>query len=194
MTDPQVFYNREDLWQIPTEIYGTEQQQVEPYYLITKLPTAQKEEFILLRPFTPTQRRNLIAWLAARSDGQQYGKLLLYEFPKQELVYGIQQIEALINQKPEISEQITLWNREGSRVVQGNLLVIPIEQSLLYVEPIYLEAEENSLPTLVRVIVAYDNEIVMENTLEKALENIFEASEITTPVFIPKAQPQVPVP
>ncbi|MGB3755767.1 MAG: UPF0182 family protein [Rivularia sp. (in: cyanobacteria)] len=194
MTDPQVFYNREDLWQIPTEIYGTEQQQVEPYYLITKLPTAQNEEFILLRPFTPTQRRNLIAWLAARSDGTQYGKLVLYEFPKQELVYGIQQIEALINQKPEISEQITLWNREGSRVVQGNLLVIPIEQSLLYVEPIYLEAEENSLPTLVRVIVAYDNEIVMENTLEDALKAIFDADEITTPVFTPEVQPQLPVP
>ncbi len=194
MTDPQVFYNREDLWQIPTEIYGTEQQQVQPYYLITKLPTAQKEEFILLLPFTPTQRRNLIAWLAARSDGQQYGKLLLYEFPKQELVYGIQQIEALINQKPEISEQITLWNREGSRVVQGNLLVIPIEQSLLYVEPIYLEAEENSLPTLVRVIVAYDNEIVMEKTLEDALGVIFDADEITTPVFTPEVQPQLPVP
>ncbi|MBE9215803.1 UPF0182 family protein [Plectonema cf. radiosum LEGE 06105] len=194
MTDPQVFYNREDLWQIPTEIYGTEQQQVEPYYLITKLPTAQNEEFILLRPFTPTQRRNLIAWLAARSDGSQYGKLLLYEFPKQELVYGTQQIEALINQKPEISEQITLWNREGSRVIQGNLLVIPIEQSLLYVEPVYLEAEENSLPTLVRVIVAYDNQIVMEETLEAALETIFDANEIKTPVFIPEAiPPQLPV-
>ncbi len=136
----------------------------------------------------------MIAWLAARSDGQQYGKLVLYEFPKQELVYGIQQIEALINQKPEISEQITLWNREGSRVVQGNLLVIPIEQSLLYVEPIYLEAEENSLPTLVRVIVAYDNEIVMENTLEDALKAIFDADEITTPVFTPEVQPQLPVP
>ncbi len=181
MTDPPVFYNREDLWQIPTEIYGTEQQQVEPYYLITKLPTAQKEEFILLLPFTPTQRRNLIAWLAARSDGRQYGKLLLYEFPKQELIYGTQQIEALINQNPEISGQITLWNREGSRVIQGNLLVIPIEQSLLYVEPLYLEAEENSLPTLVRVIVAYDNQIVMKNSLEDALGAIFDVTEIKTP-------------
>ncbi len=197
MTDPQVFYNREDLWQIPTEIYGTEQQQVQPYYLITKLPTAESEEFILILPFTPTQRRNLIAWLAARSDGSQYGKLVLYEFPKQELVYGIQQIEALINQKPEISEQITLWNREGSRVVQGNLLVIPIEESLLYVEPIYLEAEENSLPTLVRVIVAYDNEIVMRDTLENALEEIFDTTNITTPAFTPPQEavpPILPVP
>ncbi|NJN10404.1 MAG: COG1615 family transporter [Richelia sp. RM2_1_2] len=194
MTDSQVFYNREDLWQIPTETYGTEQQQVQPYYLITKLPTAQNEEFILLLPFTPTQRRNLIAWLAARSDGSQYGRLLLYEFPKQELVYGPQQIEALINQNPEISQQITLWNREGSRVIQGNLLVIPIEQSLLYVEPLYLEAEENSLPTLVRVIVAYDNQIVMEETLEEALGAIFDVTEIKTPVFTPEAIPQLPVP
>ncbi|MEO0686625.1 MAG: UPF0182 family protein, partial [Cyanobacteria bacterium J06649_11] len=190
MTDPQVFYNREDLWQIPTEIYGTEKQQVKPYYLITKLPTADKEEFILLLPFTPTQRRNLIAWLAARSDGEQYGKLLLYEFPKQELVYGIQQVEALINQKPEISQQITLWNREGSRVIQGNLLVIPVEESLLYVEPIYLEAEENSLPTLVRVIVAYDNEIVMKTTLEESLKTIFGETEIRTRVFTPETPSQ----
>ncbi|MBF2017752.1 MAG: UPF0182 family protein [Rivularia sp. T60_A2020_040] len=195
MTDSQVFYNREDLWQIPTETYGTEQQQVQPYYLITKLPSAQNEEFILLLPFTPTQRRNLIAWLAARSDGSQYGRLLLYEFPKQQLVYGTQQIEALINQNPEISQQITLWNREGSRVIQGNLLVIPIEQSLLYVEPIYLEAEENSLPTLVRVIVAYDNQIVMEETLEEALGAIFDVTEIRTPVFTPEPIPQqLPVP
>ncbi|MGF1677197.1 MAG: UPF0182 family protein, partial [Rivularia sp. (in: cyanobacteria)] len=194
MTDSQVFYNREDLWQIPTETYGTEQQQVQPYYLITKLPTAQNEEFILLLPFTPTQRRNLIAWLAARSDGSQYGRLLLYEFPKQQLVYGPQQIEALINQNPEISQQITLWNREGSRVIQGNLLVIPIEQSLLYVEPVYLEAEENSLPTLVRVIVAYDNQIVMEETLEEALGAIFDVTEIRTPPFTPQAPQQLPVP
>ncbi|MEA5595994.1 UPF0182 family protein [Rivularia sp. UHCC 0363] len=193
MTDPQVFYNREDLWQIPSEIYGTEQQPVQPYYLITKLPTAQNEEFILLLPFNPTQRRNLIAWLAARSDGKEYGKLLLYEFPKQELVYGPQQIEALINQTPEISEQISLWNREGSRVIQGNLLVIPIEQSLLYVEPLYLEAEENSLPTLVRVIVAYNNQIVMEDTLEKSLAAIFNVPEIRTPTFTIPDEPQQPL-
>jgi len=177
MTDPQVFYNREDLWKIPTEIYGIKSRPVEPYYLIMKLPTAQSEEFVLLLPFTPVQRVNLIAWLAARSDGREYGKLLLYEFPKQQLVYGIQQIEALINQDPEISQRITLWNREGSRVVQGNLLVIPIEESLLYVEPLYLEAEHNSLPTFVRVIVAYENRIVMADSLDKALAAIFRKSE-----------------
>ncbi|OCR01311.1 hypothetical protein BCD67_12385 [Oscillatoriales cyanobacterium USR001] len=173
MEDPQVFYNREDLWRIPNEIYGNKQQPVKPYYLIMKLPTETSEEFILLLPFTPASRNNLIAWLAARSDGENYGKLLLYKFPKQRLVYGPEQIEALINQEPAISEQISLWTRQGSKAVQGNLLVIPIEESLLYVEPIYLEATDNSLPTLVRVIVAYENQIVMKETLDEALKTIF---------------------
>jgi hypothetical protein len=177
MTDPQVFYNREDQWQIPQEIYGTESQAVKPYYLIMRLPTAIGEEFILLNPFTPISRPNLIAWLAARSDGEQYGKLLLYQFPKQVLIYGPNQIEALINQDPVISQQISLWNREGSRAIQGNLLIIPIEQSLLYVEPLYLEAERNSLPTLVRVIVVYQNQIVMAETLEEAIQAIFAPLE-----------------
>ncbi len=173
MTDPQVFYNREDQWQVPTEIYGSETQSVEPYYLIMKLPTKKVEEFILLSPYTPASRPNLIAWLAARSDDREYGKLLLYKFPKEKLVYGPDQIEALINQDPTISQQISLWNRAGSKAIQGNLLVIPIEQSLLYVEPLYLEAEKNSLPTLARVIVVYENQIVMAETLEQALQKIF---------------------
>ncbi|OKH45078.1 hypothetical protein NIES2101_27315 [Calothrix sp. HK-06] len=188
MTDPQVFYNREDLWQIPNEIYGTKPRAVEPYYLITKLPTAQSEEFILLLPFTPTQRPNLIAWLAARSDGNEYGKLLLYKFPKQQLVYGQEQIDALINQDPVISQQITLWNREGSRVIQGNLLIIPIEKSLLYVEPIYLEAEQNSVPTLVRVVVAYQDRIVMAPTLDDALTAAFQPTKPTTPAIVRPVQ------
>lgn len=174
MRDPQVFYNREDRWQIPREIYGNESRPVAPYYLIMKLPTATQEEFILLHPYTPTNRPNLIAWLAARSDGAEYGNLLLYEFPKQKLIYGPNQIEALINQDPVISQQISLWNREGSRAIQGNLLIIPIEQSLLYVEPLYIEAEENSLPILARVIVVYENQIVMAETLEEGINAIFQ--------------------
>jgi uncharacterized protein len=173
MQDAQVFYNREDLWQIPQEIYGGQAQVVEPYYLITKLPTAAQAEFVLLSPFTPSQRTNLIAWLAARADGEQYGKLLLYKFPKQQLVYGPEQIESLINQDPTISQQISLWNRQGVRAVQGNLLVIPIEHSLLYVEPLYLEAQQNGLPTLGRVIVVYRDRIVMAKTLTQALQSIF---------------------
>ncbi|HEY9691762.1 MAG TPA: UPF0182 family protein [Oculatellaceae cyanobacterium] len=184
MTDTQVFYNREDQWRIPNEIYGDKPRAVEPYYLIMKLPTAESEEFVLLLPFTPIQRNNLIAWMAARSDGKNYGKLLLYQFPKQELIYGTEQIEARINQDPVISQQISLWNRQGSRALQGNLLVIPIEQSLLYVEPLYLEAEQNSLPTLVRVIVVYENRIVMAETLEKALQAIFQPAKSTTPAIV----------
>ncbi|MGD1809132.1 UPF0182 family protein [Dapis sp. BLCC M126] len=174
MDDPRVFYNREDLWRVPIEIYGSQQQKVEPYYLITKLPEETLEEFILLLPYTPASRNNLIAWLAARSDEENYGKLLLYQFPKERLVYGPEQIEALINQDPEISQQISLWNREGSKAIQGNLLVIPINKSLLYVEPIYLEAEQNSLPTLTRVIVSYENRIVMKPTLDEALREVFQ--------------------
>lgn len=185
MKDPQVFYNREDQWQIPKEIYGTESQAVAPYYLIMKLPTADQAEFILLHPYTPTSRPNLIAWLAARSDGAEYGKLLLYKFPKQKLIYGTNQIEALINQDPVISQQISLWNREGSRAIQGNLLIIPIEQSLLYVEPLYIEAEENSLPTLARVIVIYENQIVMAETLDKGIQAIFQPQDDAATIIRP---------
>ena len=185
MQDPQVFYNREDQWQIPKEIYGTKSQAVAPYYLIMKLPTSDREEFILLHPYTPTSRPNLIAWLAARSDGEEYGKLLLYKFPKQKLIYGPNQIEALINQDPVISQQISLWNREGSRAIQGNLLIIPIEQSLLYVEPLYIEAEENSLPALARVIVIYENQIVMAETLNQGIEAIFQSPENSEAIIRP---------
>ncbi|OUC11788.1 MAG: hypothetical protein B0A82_25805 [Alkalinema sp. CACIAM 70d] len=189
MTDPQVFYNREDEWQIPTEIYGDQPQPVKPYYLITSLPTEPFEEFLLLRPFTPRQRTNLVAWLAARSDGAHYGKLLLYVFPKERLIYGTEQIEARINQDPVISQQISLWNRQGSRAIQGNLLVIPIEQSLLYVEPLYLEATQNSLPTLVRVIVAYENQIVMAPTLDQALAALFQTQKPSQPTIVRPVEP-----
>ncbi len=184
MTDPQVFYNREDQWRAPNEIYANEEQVVEPYYLIMELPGEDESEFVLLRPFTPARRNNLVAWLAARSDGEQYGRQLLYQFPKQELVFGPEQIEARINQEPEISQRISLWNTQGSRANQGNLLVIPIEQSLLYVEPLYLEAETNELPILARVIVAYKNKIVMARTLEESLQAIFSESENQAPAII----------
>ena len=193
MIDPQVFYNREDQWEIPEEIYGTEVRPIDPYYLIMKLPNAEVEEFILLHPYTPTSRPNLIAWLAAHSDEDKYGQLLLYNFPKQELVYGPNQIEALINQDPVISQQISLWNREGSKAIQGNLLIIPIEQSLLYVEPLYLEAERNSLPILARVIVVYENQIVMAETLQEALDAIFTENNDSTPAIIRSVDELIPV-
>ncbi|PZO45027.1 MAG: hypothetical protein DCF19_00590 [Pseudanabaena frigida] len=193
MTDAQVFYNREDQWQIPNEVYGDKPRLVEPYYLITSLPSVPFEEFILLLPFTPKERTNLVAWLAARSDGENYGKLFLYTFPKQILVYGTEQIEARINQDPVISQQISLWNRQGSRAIQGNLLIIPIEQSLLYVEPLYLESTQNKLPTLVRVIVAYENRIVMAQTLQQAIESIFKPEQQSAPPIIrPVEEPVLP--
>jgi len=173
MKDPKVFYNREDQWQIPQEIYGNKSLAVQPYYLIMKLPTGVSEEFMLLHPYTPTSRNNLIALLFAASDGVAYGKMTLYQLPKQKQIYGPEQIEALINQDPDISQQIALWNREGSRTIQGNLLVIPIDESTIYVEPLYLEAEKTSLPTLARVVVVYQDKIVMEKTLQEAMEKIF---------------------
>jgi hypothetical protein len=181
MRDPQVFYNREDLWRFADEIYEGDRQPVEPYYLIMRLPGESQEEFVLILPFTPVNKDNMIAWMAARSDGENYGKLLLYEFPKQELIYGPFQIEARINQNPEISQQLTLWSQEGSRVIRGDILVIPIDGSLLYVEPVYLRAEQGQLPELKRVIVAYDKEIVMMPTLEQSLAAIFDSEGVPVP-------------
>ena len=169
MSDPQVFYNREDSWRFATELYDEKQQPVEPYYLIMRLPGEETEEFALILPFTPVNKDNMIAWMAARSDGNNYGKLRLYEFPKQELVYGPFQIEARIDQNPEISQQITLWSQRGSRVIRGDILVIPIDGSILYVEPVYLRAEKGELPELTRVIAAYDKKIVMTPSLEQSL-------------------------
>jgi len=167
MTDPRVFYNREDEWELPTEEYADKTRRMTPYYIIMRLPGEEREEFLLMVPFTPrgtkeNPRNNMIAWLCARCDGENYGHLLVFRFPKQELVYGPMQIEARINQDPYISEQLTLWQQEGSRVIRGNLLVIPIKNSLLYVEPLYLTAERSALPELKRVIVAYGQKVVME--------------------------------
>ena len=178
MNDPQVFYNREDLWRFATENYEGNQQAIEPYYQIMNLPGESQEEFVLILPFTPVNKDNMIAWMAARSDGENYGNMLLYEFPKQKLIYGPFQIEARIDQNPEISQQLTLWSQKGSRVIRGDLLVIPIDDSLLYVEPVYLRAEQGELPELRRVIVAYDKEVVMRPNLESALAGLFGDREL----------------
>ncbi len=170
MIDPQVFYNKENLWEIPA--FGD--RVMEPYYTIMKLPGEQKEEYILLLPFTPAKRDNLAAWLAARCDGPNYGKLLVYTFPRDRLIYGPKQIDARINQDAYISQQLTLWGQHGSQVIRGSMLIIPIESSLLYVQPLYLVAADRAgLPELRRVIVAYENEVVMEESLELALNRLF---------------------
>ena len=180
VSDPAVFYNGEDLWSFPKEVFRTGEQLLQPYYVIMRLPEEESEEFILIWPFTPLGKGNMVAWMAARSDGEFAGKLLLYEFPRQELIFGPRQIEARIDQTPEISEQLTLWGQQGSRVIRGDLLVIPVERSLLYVEPIFLSAEEQALPELQRVIVVYDDRIAMANRLPEALEQIFGSSTAAT--------------
>ena len=169
MKTPQVFYNKEDQWEIP-EI---DNKMMEPYYTIMKLPGNKVEEYILMLPFTPSGKSNLSAWMVAQSDGENYGKLIAYTFPKQKLIYGPNQIVARINQDAEVSRQISLWDQRGSKVIQGTMLVIPIEESLIYVRPLYLKADAGKIPELKRVIVGYEDTIAMERTLEEALAKIF---------------------
>src|SRR6266849_3953310 len=174
MLEPQVFYNKEDLWAVPRRTIEGRDREMEPYFTIMRLPEEAKEEFILLTLFNPSRRDNMIAWLAARSDPPNYGRLIVYNFPKQKLVYGPRQIDARIDQDPVISQQLTLWNQRGSTVIRGSLLAIPIDQSLIYIQPLYLAAsEQGALPELRRVIVAYGNQIAMEPTLQQSLARIF---------------------
>jgi uncharacterized membrane protein (UPF0182 family) len=179
MDAPEVFYNREDLWQFPRELAGidggnTPGTPMTPYYMIMRLPGEPRAEFVLMLPMVPSQRENMIAWLAARCDPPAYGKLIVYTFPKDKLVYGPFQIEARIQQNTEISQQISLWNQMGSRVIRGHLLVVPIESSILYVSPLYLRAASGQLPELKRVIAAYGDRVVMEETLGEALAALFK--------------------
>jgi hypothetical protein len=196
MQDAQVFYNKEDVWQIPTtksvptEAASGQDFAVTPHYVIMTLPGETTEEFLLLQPFTPANKQNMISWVAARMDGEHYGELVVYEFPKDALVFGPAQIEARIQNDPTISGQLTLWNQEGSQVIHGSLLVIPIEGSLLYVEPLYLRATgENAIPELTLVIVSYESSVVMEQTLAEALDKIFGpgtgGGTTTTPTTVP---------
>lgn len=173
MKDAQVFYNREDVWTLPQETFGDQVQPMQAYYVIMRAPGSQKEDFQLILPFTPSGRDNLIGWISAKSDGADYGKLLVFKFSKQELAYGPLQIEARINQHPTISQQLTLWGQRGSNVIRGNLLVIPIGKSLLYIQPLYLQAENGKIPELQRVIVATGNNVVMASTLDEALTQVF---------------------
>lgn len=184
MDNPQIFYNREDQWEIPSIGEASETSDgrkatvLAPRHMIMKLPGEKKEEFILMLPFTPRAKDNLSAWMVARNDGENYGKLLVYRFPKQKLVFGPKQIIGRINQDAEISKLISLWDQRGSQVIQGPLLVIPIEESLIYVRPLYLKAEAGKIPELKRVIVAYENKIAMEETLEEGLAKIFGTTTV----------------
>jgi len=173
MTDPQVFYNREDLWVAPQEKYDGAVAAMDPYYILMKLPGSQQLEYLIMTPFTPQKRDNMIAWLAARCDFPDYGRMLFYELPKDKLIFGPNQISAMIDQSTTISQQLTLWDQKGSGVIRGKLIVIPIENSFLYVVPLYLKAEGTNFPQLKRVIVATGDKVVMEPTLDEALGSLF---------------------
>ena len=170
VTDVRTFYNSDDVWSIPTEIYGSSSVKVQPYHVTLQLPGEAKPEFVLMQPFTPLRRPNMVSWLAARNSIRSYGELRLVLFPQQRLLLGPQQVSALIEQDPEISRQFGLWNRDGSRVIQGNLLVLPLGKGILYVEPIYLQAQNGGIPTLVRVIVSDGSRVVMDENLSVALD------------------------
>ena len=191
MTSPQIFYNKEDLWQIPSILSSGVDRPMSPYYTIMRLPQDGTEEFILMLPFTPDRKDNLSAWMVARSDGENYGRLVVYRFPKQQLVYGPRQIISRFSQDAEIARQISLWDQRGSQVIQGNLLIIPIEEALLYIRPLYLRAESGRIPELKRVIVAYENRIAMEETLEESISKLFlqdlNLSGRETPPVLPES-------
>lgn len=177
MEDPKVFYNKEDLWEIPSR----GEKVMEPYYLIMKLPEEKTEEYALLIPYTPAKRDNLAAWFAARCDQPNYGKLVIYTFPRDRLVFGPRQVDARIDQDSYISQQLTLWGQHGSQVIRGSLLIIPVETSLIYIQPLYLAAEDQGgLPELRRVLAAYGNNVVMDENLELCLERLFGGKRAVT--------------
>ena len=187
MTAPQVFYNQEDLWDFPQEKYAGSAIPLEPYYILMRLPDTQALQYLLMTPFTPQKRDNMIAWMAAECDFPQYGHLIVYQLPKKRLIFGPIQIEAMIDQNTLISEQLSLWDQKGSRVIRGNLIVIPIDNSFLYVEPVYLIAEGINIPQLKRIIVIHGDKVAMEPTLEQALQAVLgvagpEEKTIAAPV------------
>jgi uncharacterized membrane protein (UPF0182 family) len=192
MDTPEEFYSREDQWQIPVVDRGDGSV---PFmrHIIMRLPDEPEAEFIYMAPFTPRGKDNLAAWMVARNDGEHYGTLRVYQFPRQSLVFGPRQIENRISQNPEISRQLSLWDQRGSEVIKGDLLVIPIEQALLYVQPIYLQAEGGRIPELQRVVVAFGDRVVMRESLEGALEALF-GSDADAPAArpIPLGQPETP--
>ncbi len=191
MKNPEVFYNKEDLWSFPKESSKGQTTTMQPYYTIMKLPGEPREEFILMLPMVPNNRDNMIAWLAARCDGDNYGKVIEFTFSKEKLIYGPAQIEARIDQDTTISQQLSLWNQTGSRVIRGNLLVIPIDDSLLYVEPLYLSAESRQLPELKRLIASTGDRVVMAQTVDSLLTALFTQEgrqpEVVTSTSTPTA-------
>ena len=191
MKDPEVFYNKEDLWSFPKESHKGQTTIMQPYYTIMRLPGEPREEFILMLPMVPNNRDNMIAWLAARCDGPNYGKVIEFAFSKEKLIYGPAQIEARIDQDTTISQQLSLWNQTGSRVIRGNLLVIPIDDALLYVEPLYLSAESRQLPELKRLIASTGDRVVMAQNVDTLLAALF-TQERKPPAVVTSTSPPTP--
>ena len=192
MTNPDVFYNREDLWSVPTEIGLTDQRQqvTEPNFVLMTLPGERATEFIEILPFTPANRNNLIGWIAGRSDGEHYGQAVVYDFPKTKLVDGPLQIEARIDQNAQLSGQLTLWNQQGSHVRRGSLIVIPIGRALLYAEPIYLQAERSPMPELRLVVLAVQDRLAYGPTFESAMAALFGGAASTLSAQASPAEPE----
>lgn len=191
MTDVQVFYNREDRWSVAEELFENSRITVEPYYVMIPFDIAnpsQESEFILILPMTPAGKNNLVSWVFVASDGENYGKGGIYKFPKGSLIFGPLQVEARIDQDPEISKELTLWGQAGSRVIRGNLLVIPLKTGVIYVEPLYLKSEEGSIPELKRVIVADLEKVVMAESLSLAISKLKKGIELEGTGEEPKAQ------
>ena len=182
MVAPDAFYHREDTWQYPA-VVDQRAPNANPFmrHIILRLPGETSPEFIYMTPFTPRGKDNLAAWMVARMDGDNYGKLVVYRFPKQSLVYGPKQIANRINQDTDISRQLTLWDQKGSQVIRGELLVIPIKESLIYVQPVYLRAEGGTIPELKRVVIAHENRVVMGETLEQGLDMLFGGGTARAP-------------
>lgn len=177
MNNSQVFYNQEDVWEIPKEQYEENEIYVDPYYVNMKLPEEKKASFLLMQPFTPSKKGNLVSWLIAKNDPEDYGELSVYKLSKEKQIFGPMQMESRIDQDTEISKQLTLWGQKGSKVIRGNLLIIPIDNALLYVEPIYLQATASKLPQLKQVVVSYGSKVVMNESLESGIREIFGFSQ-----------------
>jgi uncharacterized membrane protein (UPF0182 family) len=180
MTDPQVFYNQEDLWQFPRENYEGETHLMRPYYVLMKLPGSSKLEYLLMTPFTPPGRDNMIAWMAAKSDFPDYGQTMVFTLPKEKLIDGPSQVEAMIDQNTDISRQLSLWDQHGSHVIRGKQIVTPIENSFLYVVPLYLTSTGVPFPQLKRAIVVADSKVAMAPTLEASLSALFRPQQPAT--------------
>ena len=176
MQDPQVFYNKEDVWNIPLIKGETEEKRFQSQYLVTRLPGDLNDTFVLTIPFTPDKKSNMIALLSVNNNKEAYGQMVVYKFQKDKTIYGPSQLESRINQDPEISKDLTLWGQMGSRVYRGQLVILPIEHSLIYIQPVYLQATNGKLPELKRVIFSYADQVVMRDNLNTSIQDLFSES------------------